>query len=73
MRSFNTGPAGMIMVVVGLLLAASSAWTAIGRTGWVNALPSILIGLSLAAVGYSVVARARRSRSGSDGPDGDEF
>jgi type IV secretory pathway VirB2 component (pilin) len=72
-RSFNTGPAGMIMVVVGLLLAGSSAWTAIDRTSWSQALPSILIGLSLVAVGYSLVARGRRSRSRSDGADGDEF
>ena len=73
MRSFNTGPAGMLMMVVGLLLAGSSAWTAIDRTGWRQALPSILIGLSLVAVGYSLVARARRSGSRSDGADGDEL
>ncbi|WP_432985100.1 hypothetical protein [Dactylosporangium sp. CA-233914] len=75
MRSFNTGPAGMLMLIVGLLLAVSSAYTAFARNGWPRLLPSILIGLSLMAVGYSLVARARRSRSssGSDGSNGDEL
>jgi uncharacterized membrane protein HdeD (DUF308 family) len=50
------------MMLVGLLLAASSAWTAIGSANWTELLPSMLIGLSLLAVGYSLVARARRSR-----------
>jgi uncharacterized membrane protein HdeD (DUF308 family) len=70
-RSFNTGPAGTLMMIVGLLLAVSSTWTAIQREIWRTALPSILIGLSLIAVGYSLVARARRSRS--DGSDRDEL
>ena len=73
MRSFNTGPAGMLMMVVGLLLAGSSTWTAIQRDTWRTALPSILIGLSLIAVGYSLVARARRDRSRSDRADRDEL
>lgn len=51
------------MMLVGVLLAASSAWTAITRTNWPEALPSILIGLSLTAVGYSLFARARRARA----------
>nr|BFE63614.1 hypothetical protein GCM10020063_081400 [Dactylosporangium thailandense] len=73
MRSFNTGPAGLLMMVVGLLLAVSSAYTAFAQARWPRLLPSILIGLSLVAVGYSLVARARRSRSGSDRSDGDEL
>jgi uncharacterized membrane protein HdeD (DUF308 family) len=75
-RSFNTGPAGMLMMIVGLLLAVSSAYTAFAQAGWPRLLPSILIGLSLMAVGYSLVARARRSRSsrsGSEGSDRDEL
>jgi uncharacterized membrane protein len=75
-RSFNTGPAGTLMMIVGLMLAVSSAYTALARANW-RLLPSILIGLSLIAVGYSLVARARRARSrsrrGSDGPDRDEL
>jgi type IV secretory pathway VirB2 component (pilin) len=67
---FNTGPAGTLMMIVGLLLAGSSAYTAVAMSGW-RLLPSILIGLSLMAVGYSLVARARRARSRSDGADGD--
>jgi CHASE2 domain-containing sensor protein len=71
----------MIMMIVGLLLAVSSAYTAFVQAGWPRLLPSILIGLSLMAVGYSLVARARRSRSsrsgsspsGSDGTDRDEL
>ncbi|WP_426509889.1 hypothetical protein ACPPVO_03715 [Dactylosporangium sp. McL0621] len=76
MRSFNTGPAGMLMMIVGLMLAISSAYTAFARANW-RLLPSILIGLSLMAVGYSLMARARRNRSrsgrGSDGSDRDEL
>jgi hypothetical protein len=68
-RSFNTGPAGTLLVIVGLMLAASSLWTAITKAGWPQLLPSMLIGLSLVAVGYSLVARGRRARSRSDGPD----
>lgn len=63
----------MLMMIVGILLTVSSAWTAIVEEGWPRLLPSILIGLSLIAVGYSLVARARRARSGSDGSDGDEL
>ncbi|MEV6923557.1 hypothetical protein AB0M46_03430 [Dactylosporangium sp. NPDC051485] len=73
MRNFNTGPAGMLLMVVGLLLTVSSTYTAVAKHGWPDLLPSILIGLSLTAVGYSLVARARRSQSRSDGPDGDEL
>jgi hypothetical protein len=65
-RSFNTGPAGTFMMLVGLLLAASSAWTAFGPASWPEELPTIFIGLSLMAVGYSLVARARRSRRQHD-------
>ena len=79
-RSFNTGPAGMVMMLVGVLLAGSSAYTAIVRPGWPSQLPSILIGLSLVAVGYSVVARDRRDKTAaqaeaeaSDRADGDEL
>lgn len=50
------------MLLVGLLLAASSAWTAMGAASWPESLPTIFIGLSLVAVGYSLIARARRSR-----------
>jgi hypothetical protein len=71
-RSFNTGPAGMLMMVIGLLLAGSSAWTAIYRTSWRASVPSILIGLSLAAIGYSLVARARKARSRSDRSHSDQ-
>lgn len=60
-RSFNTGPAGTLMMVVGLLLAGSSIWTAVDAGRWPESLPSIFIGLSLTAVGYSIVARARRT------------
>ncbi|MET7421334.1 hypothetical protein [Dactylosporangium sp. NPDC005555] len=63
MRSFNSGPAGTIMMLVGAILAASSAWTAITRSDWPEALPSMLIGLSLTAVGYSLFSRARRTGS----------
>jgi uncharacterized membrane protein HdeD (DUF308 family) len=70
-RSFNTGPAGMLMMVVGLLLAVSSAYTAFTQSRWPMLLPSILIGLSLMAVGYSLVAKARRSRSHRG--DGDQL
>ncbi|GAA3448560.1 hypothetical protein [Dactylosporangium matsuzakiense] len=73
MRSFNTGPAGTFMMIVGLLLAVSSVYTAFTQSRWPALLPSILIGLALTAVGYSLVARARRARSRSDGSDGDEF
>ena len=62
MRSFNPGPAGTIMMLVGVILAASSTWTAITRAEWPQAVPSILIGLSLTAVGYSLFAKARRQR-----------
>jgi hypothetical protein len=71
-RSFNSGPAGTLMMLIGALLAASSIWTAITRTSWPEALPSILIGLSLSAVGYSVFARARRARTDPQPPDDDE-
>ncbi|GGM70507.1 hypothetical protein GCM10007977_085400 [Dactylosporangium sucinum] len=59
-------------MLVGLLLAASSAWTAMGAATWPESLPSILIGLSLVAVGYSLVARARRQRQPTEGSDGAE-
>jgi hypothetical protein len=73
-RNVNTGPAGMLMMIVGLLLAASSLWTAIdAKVSWPDSLPSILIGLSLVAVGYSLVARRRRARSSSDRPDREEL
>ena len=60
MSNFNSGPTGMLLMLVGGLLAASSAWTALTGPGWVHTLPSILIGLSLVAIGYSLVSRARR-------------
>ena len=63
MRSFNSGPAGTLMMLIGVLLAASSIYTAITRAQWPRALPSILIGLSLTAVGYSLFARSRRARA----------
>ncbi|MEV4513575.1 hypothetical protein AB0K00_31985 [Dactylosporangium sp. NPDC049525] len=63
MRSFDSGPAGTLMMLIGVLLAASSTWTAIAHAHWPEALPSILIGLSLAAVGYSLFARSRRARA----------
>ncbi|WP_238010875.1 hypothetical protein KZZ52_03770 [Dactylosporangium sp. AC04546] len=72
MRDFNTGPAGMLMMLVGLLLAASSAWTAVGPATWLESLPSIFIGLALVAVGYSLVSRARRQRQASESSDGAE-
>ncbi|UWP83482.1 hypothetical protein [Dactylosporangium fulvum] len=62
MRTFNTGPAGMLLMLVGVMLAASSAWTAIGAATWSESLPSIFIGLSLLAVGYSLLAKARRQQ-----------
>jgi hypothetical protein len=69
-RSFNSGPAGTLMMLIGLLLAVSSTWTAIVHADWPEALPSILIGLSLTAVGYSLFARSRRTRA--DPPDSDD-
>ncbi|MEV0569599.1 hypothetical protein [Dactylosporangium sp. NPDC050588] len=69
MRSFNSGPAGTLMMLVGMILAISSTWTAIARTGWAAAVPSILIGLSMTAVGYSLFARSRRTRSESSSDD----
>lgn len=71
MRSLNSGTAGTIMMLIGVLLAASSTWTAITRVHWPQALPSILIGLSLTAVGYSLFARSRRTRPGSAPGDDD--
>ncbi|UWZ37297.1 hypothetical protein Drose_03130 [Dactylosporangium roseum] len=62
MRTFNTGPAGMFLMLVGVMLAASSAWTAVGAATWSESLPSIFIGLSLLAVGSSLLARARRQQ-----------
>ncbi|GAA0709555.1 hypothetical protein GCM10010199_05070 [Dactylosporangium roseum] len=44
------------------MLAASSAWTAVGAATWSESLPSIFIGLSLLAVGSSLLARARRQQ-----------
>ena len=58
------------MMLIGVLLAASSTWTAITRADWPEALPSILIGLSLTAVGYSLFARSRGARA--DPPDSDD-
>lgn len=69
MRSLNSGTVGTIMMLIGVLLAASSTWTAITRADWPDALPSILIGLSLAAVGYSLFARSRRTRPDTPGED----
>jgi hypothetical protein len=54
------------MMLVGLPLAASATWTAIGAATWAEELPTILIGLSLVAAGYSLVARARRARRGNE-------
>ncbi|MFF5234115.1 hypothetical protein [Dactylosporangium sp. NPDC000521] len=71
MRSFNSGPAGTLMMLVGMILAISATWTAITRTGWAEAVPSIFIGLSLTAVGYSLFARSRRTRSQPDPTDDD--
>ena len=60
------------MMLIGALLAASSTWTAIVRVRWPEALPSILIGLSMTAVGYSLLARSRRARAEPQHPDPDE-
>ncbi len=57
------------MMLIGVLLAASSIWTAITRADWPRALPSILIGLSLTAVGYSLFARSRRTRHDAHGDE----
>ncbi|MET7393392.1 hypothetical protein ABZS66_07855 [Dactylosporangium sp. NPDC005572] len=72
MRDFNTRPAGMLLMLVGLLLAASSAWTAVGAATWPESLPSIVIGLALVAVGYPLVSRARRQRRAGESSDGAE-
>lgn len=66
MGSLNSGTAGTIMMLIGVLLAASSTWTAITGSDWPEALPSILIGMSLTAVGYSLFARSRRTRPDDD-------
>ena len=60
------------MMLIGVLLAASSTWTAITHADWPEALPSILIGLSLTAVGYSLFARSRRTRAESSSSDNDD-
>ena len=60
------------MMLIGALLAVSSTWTAIMRVSWPEALPSILIGLSMTAVGYSLLARSRRTRAEPQDPDSDD-
>ena len=47
-------------MMIGALLAVSSVWSALGTPDWAESIPSLFIGLSLVAVGYSLISRARR-------------
>ena len=47
-------------MVIGLALAAGSAWNAYDSPRWAQQLPTLLIGLSLMSFGWSQLAKARR-------------
>lgn len=56
MRTRPTGGMGLLLMVIGILLAGYFVW----RDGLVRALPSWLIGLALVAFGWSMISRDRR-------------
>lgn len=58
----DPGPFGLLLMVIGMLIAGSVAMSASQTGEWMASLPSLLIGLSLVAVGYSLFSRARRAR-----------
>jgi TRAP-type C4-dicarboxylate transport system permease large subunit len=62
MRFLAGGPPGMMLLLIGLVLAAGSAWQAVGSPNWRGYVPALLIGLSLMSFGYSIVKRDQRAR-----------
>jgi membrane protein implicated in regulation of membrane protease activity len=51
---------GFMLLLIGGVLAISAGWQALGSPHWVQQLPTMLIGLALAAFGYSAFSKARR-------------
>lgn len=49
-----------MILLIGLALAAGSAWNAYGSPRWAQQLPALLIGLSLMCFGWSSWVKTRR-------------
>jgi hypothetical protein len=57
----RSGPQAVLILLIGLALAAGSGWNALGSPRWTQQLPGLLIGLSLMSFGWSSWARSRRA------------
>ena len=60
MRSGNPGPLGLMLMLIGLVLAAGSGWSAWITARWGQYVPMFFVGLALASFGFSMFSRARR-------------
>jgi hypothetical protein len=60
MRSGNGGPFGLMIVIIGLALAAGTGWAALTTGRWGEYVPTAFVGLALSSFGFSMFSRARR-------------
>jgi hypothetical protein len=51
----------VLILLIGLTLAAGSGWNAFGSPRWTQQLPGLLTGLSLMSFGSSAWARSRHA------------
>jgi hypothetical protein len=58
-RSDNPGPFGLLLIMVGLVIAGGVMWSACGSGQWAGSITTLLIGLALIAFGYSAFKRGR--------------
>jgi hypothetical protein len=56
----RSGPQALMVLLIGLTLAAGSTWNAYGSPHWARQLPPLLIGLSLMCFGWSSWVRTKR-------------
>ena len=54
------GPTGVLFMLIGGLLAGSAVWSVRDRPNWGEQVPTLLIGLALASLGFSMFDRARK-------------
>jgi hypothetical protein len=63
-RPDNPGPFGLLLMMIGLILAGGVVWTGCGTGIWSGSITTLLIGLALMAFGYSFFKRGRRRPRG---------
>ena len=60
MLTGNPGPLGVMLMLIGLVLAAGAGWSAVSTARWGEYVPTAFVGLALASFGFSMLSRARR-------------